>query len=121
MKGESIKAVLKQYNISNNELAAKMGMTPQNLSQLLSKDDVKSGTLERISQASGISIAVLYGEPTQAATVSGDNSTAVAGNGNQVNAGKLIDEVAAQRRLTEAALVQNDKLIAIIETITKKQ
>ena len=121
MKGESIKAVLKQYNISNNELAAKMGMTPQNLSQLLSKDDVKSGTLERISTAIGRDMSMFYPLPSQSATITGDNSTAVAGNGNQVNAGKLIDEVAAQRRLTEAALVQNDKLIAIIETITKKQ
>ena len=49
-----------------------------------------SGTeLKQILNAAGVNF-------TQAATVTGDNSTAVAGNGNQVNAGKLIDEVAAE-------------------------
>lgn len=120
MKGDILKAIIRAKGVSNKSVAAKLGISETNLSQMLAKDDIRTGLVEGVADALGISIGEIYGiGPT--VTASGEHSTAVAGNGNQVNAGKLIDEVAAQRRLTEAALVQNDKLIAIIETITKKQ
>lgn len=120
MSGTELKQILNAAGVNFTQVARMLGMSQQNFYNLFVAQDVKSGTLERISKAIGRDMSMFYPLPTQAATVTGDNSTAVAGNGNQVNAGKLIDEVAAQRRLTEAALVQNDKLIAIIETITKK-
>lgn len=120
MSGTELKQILNAAGVNFTQVARMLGMSQQNFYNLFVAQDVKSGTLERISTAIGRDMSMFYPLPTQAATVTGDNSTAVAGNGNQVNAGKLIDEVAAQRRLTEAALVQNDKLIAIIETITKK-
>lgn len=52
--------------------------------------------------------------------VSGDNNTAVAGNGNHVNASSLIEELTAQRKLTEKAQEQIDRLLSIIEKITNK-
>lgn len=56
-------------------------------------------------------------------TISGDGNTAVAGNGNNVSTthqlDKALDEIAAQRKVTEKAQEQIDHLIAIIENHLK--
>ena len=55
-------------------------------------------------------------------TVTGDGNTAVAGNGNHVVSAtdSLVAEIAAQRRLTEKAQEQIDRLLSIIEKMTVK-
>lgn len=47
----------------------------------------------------------------------GDGNTQVAGNGNHVNSetSRFLEEIAAQRRLTEKALEQYDRLLSVIE------
>ncbi|MDY4528222.1 MAG: helix-turn-helix transcriptional regulator [Parabacteroides sp.] len=61
--------------------------------------------------------------------VNGDNNTSVAGNGNNVSStpSSLIDELVAQRKLTEKAQEQlskaqeqMDRLISVIEKLTAK-
>lgn len=54
-------------------------------------------------------------------TVNGDGNTSVAGNGNHVNSdlGRALDEIAAQRRVTEKAQEQIDRLLSIIENMNK--
>lgn len=47
--------------------------------------------------------------PSISQSVTGSNNTAVAGNGNLVNTSTLIEELAAQRRLTEKVQMQLDK------------
>lgn len=47
--------------------------------------------------------------PPISQSVTGSHNTAVAGNGNQVNTSTLIEELAAQRRLTEKVQMQLDK------------
>lgn len=47
--------------------------------------------------------------PSISQSVTGSHNTAVAGNGNQVNTSTLIEELAAQRRLTEKVQMQLDK------------
>ena len=53
--------------------------------------------------------------------VNGDGNTSVAGNGNHVNSdlGKALEEISAQRRLTEEVVAQNGRLLAIIERMSK--
>ena len=117
MKGETLKSTLKGYGISNKELAKIMGLSEANLSQMLSKDDVRTGLVERISEVTGIPLAIFYGLPTATMSV---NENQVAINNSQVNSAKLIDEVAAQRRLTETAMEQNSRLLRIIENMQLK-
>ena len=52
-------------------------------------------------------------------TAIGDGNTQVAGNGNNVNseASHFLGEIAAQRRLTEKALEQVDRLLSVIESM----
>lgn len=60
-------------------------------------------------------------KPQISQTVNGDGNTSVAGNGNHVNSdlGKALDEIAAQRRVTEKAQEQIDRLLSIIEKMNK--
>jgi|GEM_PF-4645979 len=53
--------------------------------------------------------------------VNGDNNTAVSGNGNTVNTitDALLTELVAQRRMTEKAQQQIDRMLTIIENINK--
>lgn len=53
--------------------------------------------------------------------VNGDNNTAVSGNGNTVNTitDALLNELVAQRRMTEKAQQQIDRMLTIIENINK--
>ena len=63
-------------------------------------------------------MSYFYGEDNTASV--GGNGTAVAGVGNSVNDSLLIDEIVAQRRLTEQALAQNGQLLKIIDNLTRK-
>ena len=118
MDGKHIKEILRNAGVVQAELAAFLGTSPQNLNSALSGDNIKTGTLEQIARFMGKPVSYFYGEGNTA-TASG-NGTAVAGVGNSVNDSLLIDEIAAQRRLTEQALAQNGQLLNIIENLTRK-
>lgn len=119
MKGIDIKKAILASGHNVSEVAAGIGKSQQNLSAALASEDVKTGLVESIASFLNIPISSLYGEGTTA-TASGTNNTSVAGNGNTLNDRALIDEIAAQRRMTEQALTQNDRLIGIIEELTTK-
>ena len=115
MDGKRIKQALVDAGVNQAELAAALGMTPQNLNKILSGDNIKTGTLERVAEYLGRPISFFYNEGNIA---SGDGSTAVAGG--SINDSMLIDEIAAQRRLTAKALEQNSQLLRIIDNLTKR-
>lgn len=121
MKGITIKEILRQNGFTVSAVAEKLGESNQNLFGALKKDDVRTSLVERISEATGIPVSVFYGD-THIATASGRSSTAVAGNGNQVNAGaeKFLAEISAQRRVTEQTLEHNGRLLGIIEKLSSK-
>lgn len=118
MKGADIKAEIKRLGYTLTQVAEALGESQQNLNSALSNDNIKTGTLERVAAFLGKPVSYFYGEGNTA-TASG-NGTAVAGVGNSVNDSLLIDEIAAQRRLTEQALAQNGQLLKIIDNLTRK-
>ena len=107
-----------------SEVAERIGTSLQNFSQILQNNDIRTGMLERIAEAVGKPVSFFYGEAPAGsqATASGKSSTAVAGNGNQVNAGaeKFLAEISAQRRVTEQTLEHNGRLLGIIEKLSGK-
>ncbi len=115
MKGADLKAEIKRQGKSLTEVAEALGMSQQNLNSALSGDNIKTGTLERVAGFLGKPISFFYNEGN-IATV-GHDGTAQAGCTND---GILIDEIAAQRRLTEQVLTHNGQLLNIIENLTKK-
>ena len=98
MKGLQIKEILKKNGYTVSGVAEKLGVSNQNLFAALGKDDVRSGLLEKISEATGLPIAVFYGDSTVNASV-GNYSSAVTGNNIQVNTAtwEFLKELAAQR------------------------
>lgn len=119
MKGSTIKEILKRYGFSQVKIAEALGLSQQTLSAALGIDDVKTGLLERISDETGISIAEFYGDSVAA---TGANSTAIKGSGNNVAAGQqaFLEEIAAQRKVTESVIEQNGKLLDIVSILSKK-
>ena len=119
MKGQVLKDAIRQEKKTQADFAEYMGMTQANVSALLNADNVKTETLEAVAAFLGRPAGSFYGEGNTA-TTSGTNNTSVAGHGNILNDRALIEEIAAQRRMTEQALTQNDRLIGIIEDLTKQ-
>lgn len=107
-----------------SDVAERIGVSLQNLSAMLAREDIRTGLLEKIAAAIGEPISFFYGETPAGsqATASGDGSTAIAGNGNKVHEGadKFLTELAAQRGLTEKAMEHNGRLLGIIEQLSKK-
>jgi len=107
MKGETVKEILKRNGIALNDLAERMGESPQNLQSMLRASDIKTGVLERIAEAINKSLYFFYDE-TQ--TINGSNNTAIQGNGNHINS-----ETAEFLSLLRKKDEQIDRLISIIE------
>lgn len=110
MKGEVVKGVLKKHGVNIRDLAARLGMTNQNVSQLLGKDDIKTGLLERISDTTGIDLSEFYGKPF--AAVGGNNFGTAAGSISVNDNSGLVNAL-------NVALEQNNRLLAIIEKMQR--
>lgn len=119
MRGLTIKEILKRNGFTVSGVAEKLGESNQNLFALLAKDDVRTSLVERISQATGIPVSRFYGDD-QNATAIGENASAVSGNNNNVGSppDRFLDELSAQRKLTEKVLEQNSDLFGIIKNLT---
>ena len=124
MTGKELKDILYNHGVSQSEIAKKLGLSQQSFSQMLSSSDIKTSLLERIAGALGVTMSLFY--PMDGSTVaSGTGSVAVSGNnnvaGNNVSGNGseelvlVINELAAQRRVTEKAQEQIDRLISLLE------
>ena len=108
MNGEEVKRVIASAGRSITEVARALKTSQPNLSKILSSSDVKSGLIERISAALGITVPEFYqralssGPTPPAMSSSGDHSPNVNGDGNTIEAGsaaieKMIDTINAQQ------------------------
>lgn len=84
MKGIDLKEKLNAQHISLAEIARRMGISPQSLNSIFNSDDVKSGTLEKLSQVLEVPLAYFYGDSynIQGCNIvnSGSNNVANASN-----------------------------------------
>lgn len=121
MKGLIVKEVLRKNGFALGKVAEMIGESQQNFSSLLAKDDLRTSLVERIAEATGLPVSIFYGD-TNIATASGDNSSAVAGNNNNVGMkpDRFLNELAAQRKLTEKSQEQIDRLLGVIEKLSTK-
>ena len=120
MKGIDVKAELRRRNFTLTQVAGLLGESQQNLNAALSKEDIRTGLLERICQATGLPIAVFYGDSNMG-NGSGNQASIVAGNNNHINTqqDEFLRELAAQRRLTEKSQEQIDRLLGVIEKLSE--
>ena len=119
MKGKDIKDVLSKKGIAQTEIAKILGIAPNNLNNMLAKDDVRTGLLESIASAANIPISVFYGDSYN---VSGNNNAT--GTNNTVNASdeRLLnllinkdEQLTIAMKQTSKAQHQMDELIAIMK------
>lgn len=120
MKGIELKAIILANGHLLGDIADKIGESQQNFSAFLKSDNLKSGLLERVAEAMGVTVGYLYGEGSQVANANGDNSTAIAGNNIQNSECARLTELLAQKeeqlRKTQE---QMDKLIDILQNALK--
>lgn len=127
MDGKVVKMVIMSKGRSLAEVARALGMSQQNFSKYLGYPDVKTGLIERVSAALGISVTDFYACAYRAENASmrqsssGDHSPNVNGDGNTIEAGsaaieKMIDTINAQQATIDK---QTDIISNLIQSKTK--
>lgn len=107
-----LKAILKRTGRQLNEIATLINISPQALNQVLNSKDVKSGILESLASALGISVCEFYGGGDKVSAI--DHSLAINGNGNSAN-----NDTGAFLALLTKKDEQIDRLLGIIEQMNK--
>jgi transcriptional regulator with XRE-family HTH domain len=114
MKGESIRKKIRLSSHRLNDVAEKMGISPQALNNILNAEDVKTGSLERIAEAMNLPITYFYGDTTVSG-VSGNVMMAEHGgvnNSEQQSVAVLAEQLSTKDK-------QIDRLLGIIENLNK--
>lgn len=120
MTGIELKAILMTNGYTQGDIADRIGESQQNFSSALRSDNLKSGLLERVAEAMGVTVGFLYGEGSQVANASGNNSTAIAGNNIQNSECARLTELLSQKdeQLTRSQ-EQINKLLDMLQSALK--
>ena len=127
MKGIDLKTKLEELGFSKAYIADKLGIPAQNVHIWLRAEDVKTGTLEKLSEVLGVPIYYFYGEAFNIASVSGNNNTTATGNNNTVSGSddRLIALLMSKdEQLTKAmdqTTIAMNQTSRMIESATKSQ
>lgn len=109
MKGKDIKEVLQKHGIAQTEIARSLGLAPNNLNNMLAKDDVRTGLLEDIASASNIPISVFYGDSY---TVTGNHGATAINNSTATS---------SDDRLVTLLLSKDEQLTMAMKQTSKAQ
>lgn len=113
MKGSDLKELLRKEGVVFTHLAEALEMSQQNLSAAFTRDDVKSGLLEKIAKILNKPIGFFYGEAFgQVQTAVGDNNTQVAGN---------YSNVSSDPGVLELLKMKDEQLTLTIKQVSKAQ
>jgi len=81
MTGKELKRLILSDDLTVAEVARRLGTSQQNLTCALSKEDIKTGLLERVAEVMEKPLAFFYGEKfSTVQSAVGDNNTQVGGN-----------------------------------------
>lgn len=123
MTGKELKDKLSTCGISQAEIARRLGMSTQSMSQALNVADIKTGFLEKIANVLGVPMSRFY--PNDAATITNESSELHVLNNSGVvsgtNNGSISTGQQDTQRLVEILVEANakkdqqiDKLIALL-------
>lgn len=114
MKGVDLKDLLRKEGIILSQLAEDLGMSQQNLSAAFTRDDIKSGLLEKMAKALNKPIGFFYGEtfgPVQSVGNNNSQVTQVAGNYSS----------APDSSILEILKMKDEQLLLTIKQVSKAQ
>lgn len=116
MSGKELKEILRKEGVNLADLAKKLGFeNDQRLHSALKAEDVKSGLIEAIAKATNKSVCFFYKDISGA--IATDNSVAVSGDGNSVNAisERFINLLEAKDKQIAQKDEQMDRLLRLLE------
>ena len=114
MKGADLKDILRKEGVILSQLAGDLGMSQQNLSAAFTRDDVKSGLLEKLARVLNKPIGFFYGEAFGPVQSVGDNNTQVTQvAGNYLNA--------PDSNILEILKMKDEQLLLTIRQVSKAQ
>lgn len=118
MKGSELKEILRKEGVVLMSLAENIGMSQQNLSAAFTRDDVKSGLLEKIARSLGKPVGFFYGEASENAPAQQPQSSEAA----VLDLLKLKDEqLLIAMKQTSKAQEQMDKVLEVFSRPAKAQ
>ena len=115
MKGADLKDLLRKEGVILSQLADDLGMSQQNLSAAFTRDDVKSGLLEKMARALDKPIGFFYGEtfgPVQSVGNNNTQITQVAGN---------YSATSPDSNILEIMKMKDEQLLLTIRQVSKAQ
>ena len=113
MKGTDLKEKLEKLGFSKVYIAKKMNTIPQSVNGWFLAEDVKTGTLEKLSEVLDVPISYFYGEAFNISSVSGNNNTTATGNNNTVSG--------SDERLLTLLLNKDEQLLLAMKQTSKAQ
>ena len=112
MKGKVLKSKIAEINVTQLELAGRLGTTPQSLSSILHAKDVRSGTIEKIAQVLDVPVSFFYGEGSfQKAVASGNKSVAAINSNISSRESEILKE---RIKSLEALVAEKERLINVL-------
>lgn len=127
MTGKELKDKLSTCGISQAEIARRLGMSTQSMSQALNVADIKTGFLEKIANVLGVPMSSFY--PNDAATITNDsielhvrnNSGVVSGTNNGTISTGQQDTQKLVEMLVEANAKKDQQIDKLIALLSKQQ
>lgn len=120
---ERIKELLNQQGKKVKDLCQYIEMTDTGLRKIYARDSCELSTLKKIANFFNVSPNYFLDSNSTVNVHADNDSIAVGGNASNVNSfktiQKMIEEIAAQRKLTEKAMEQIDKLVGVISSLSK--
>lgn len=112
MEGKVLKSKIAEINVTQLELAGRLGTTPQSLSSILHAKDVRSGTIEKIAQVLEVPVSFFYGEGSfQKAVASGNKSVAAINSNISSRESEILKE---RIKSLEALVAEKERLINVL-------
>lgn len=124
MLEERIKRLLSEQNKKVKDLCAYIDMTDTAVRKMYARDSCEISTLKKIANFFNVSPCYFFESGDSRSVHATHNSIAVGGNANDINSFRaiqeMIGEVAAQRKMTEKALEQVERLVSVIEKLSNQ-
>lgn len=117
MTGKELKEKLTKCGVSQSEIARRLEVSQQSFNQALMVNDVKSGLLERIAQALGLSMSFFYPIDGNNAVASGNRSVAAI-NSNVSSPTAVLEE---RVKALETLVAEKERLIKVYEKMVENE
>lgn len=124
MLEERIKMLLTEQNKKVKDLCAYIDMTDTAVRKMYARDSCEISTLKKIANFFNVSPCFFFESADGLSVHATHNSIAVGGNANDINSYRaiqeMVGEIAAQRKMTEKALEQVERLVGVIEKLSNQ-